>query len=184
MCFSVLQCVAVCCSVLQCVAVCCSVLQCLAWTLSSPPHEWRGNSLQHLLSSLLQGSFAKETYNFIHPTYQSHPILDSRADRHRNKQPEQASLLSLFFHEQVLARGCKWKNSFCASTRTPREEGTQWIMSAGTEVRVEELCSSNSSSISISPSGRTALFHSHPLACVVYTVCSHCSSTVSAGKGV
>jgi len=27
------------------------------------------------ISSLLQGSFAKETYNFIDPTNQSHPIL-------------------------------------------------------------------------------------------------------------
>ena len=31
------------------------------------------------ISSLLQGSFAKETYNFIDPTNRSHPISDARA---------------------------------------------------------------------------------------------------------
>jgi len=99
-CCSVLQCVAVCCSVLQCVAACCSVLQCVKCFQTLPQfipqrhrrsyktHEsqnlWYGvATISRLLQiiglfcrilSLLQSSFATETYNFKEPTNRSHPI--------------------------------------------------------------------------------------------------------------
>jgi len=99
----VLECVAVCCSVSQCVAVCCSswLVQCTTGSRCAHPLPWpchglvRGfqsryrspcygvASISRLLkiislfcriSSLLLGSFAKETYNLKEPTSQSHPI--------------------------------------------------------------------------------------------------------------
>ena len=100
-CCSVFQCVAVCCSVLQCVPVCCSVSQCVAvWrtVLQCDADKFVSNSMPPRaaiaecyavatvsridkiiglfcrISSLLQGSFAKETHNFIDPTNRSHPI--------------------------------------------------------------------------------------------------------------
>ena len=101
-CCSVLQCVAVCCSVLQsvaercivlqCVAVCYSVVQCDAVICSAvqcgaacvkwlknqiADSIWGGYGLFCRISSLLQGSFAKETYNWIDPTNRSHPIVIS-----------------------------------------------------------------------------------------------------------
>ena len=89
---SVLQCIAVCCSVLQYIAVCCSVVQCVAGVLHS---RWcygvatigrllKIAGLFCRIQSLLQGSFAKETYHFKEPTSCSHPIVRtcSRAITH------------------------------------------------------------------------------------------------------
>ena len=57
---SVLQSVAECCGVLQCAAVCCSVLQC-----DAEVHDVISVDILFCrISSLLKGSFAKETYNF------------------------------------------------------------------------------------------------------------------------
>jgi len=48
------------CSVLQCVAVCCSV--------NAADASDKITGLFCIILSLLKGSFAKETYNFIDPT--------------------------------------------------------------------------------------------------------------------
>jgi len=73
--------VAVCCSVLQCVAVCCSVLQrasqvsaCIHYGVATISRLLQIITLFCGISSLLQGSFAKETYKFKEPNNRSHPI--------------------------------------------------------------------------------------------------------------
>ena len=79
---------------IQCVAVCCSVLQCVAVVKEHKISDLSGlvSQISHYgvatisrllkiigllcrLSSLLQGSFAKETYNFKEPTNRSHSIV-------------------------------------------------------------------------------------------------------------
>ena len=87
---SVLQCVAVCCSVLQCVAACCSAchtteplcsvdkpLTSAAYGLATLSRIDKIICLFCRILSLLQSSFAKETCNFIDPTNQSYPIVQS-----------------------------------------------------------------------------------------------------------
>jgi len=77
--FNILQCIVVYRSVLQCVAVCCSVCQCFyrypKYGVATISRLLKIIGLFCRISSLLQGSFTKETYNFKEPTNRSHPIV-------------------------------------------------------------------------------------------------------------
>ena len=95
-CCSAVQCVAVCCSAVQCVAVCCSAVQCVAAIYTRQMqiymkadadiykiHMWwlqlvgsiklQVSFAEHrLFCRVLLQIFAKETYDLIDPTDQSH----------------------------------------------------------------------------------------------------------------
>jgi len=84
---TLLQCAAVCRNVLQCVVLCCSAFK--SFICASASNKLLSAScLQERaeIASLLEVSFAKETYNFIDPTNQSHPTstscLQERAEMH------------------------------------------------------------------------------------------------------
>ena len=85
-------CCTVCCSVLQCAAACCSAchtteplcsvdkpLTSAAYGMATVSRIDKITGLFCRILSLLQSSFAKETCNFIDPTNQSYPIVQSSA---------------------------------------------------------------------------------------------------------
>ena len=112
-----LQRVATCCSVTPGIAACCSVLQRgVAWCSVVQCDTGNGSVMQCVakrsrvatvskndqiiglfcrISSLLYGSFAKETCNFVDPTNRSHLISRTKHEIHRSKHQMCCSVLQL-----------------------------------------------------------------------------------------